>query len=87
MKWIVQALAYAGQQGAAVAVAAVGTWPGQIDAEKAAGYNELFADLFRAYPDTLFVVPSGNEGNDNDDLPVYPCSTVDPTMTAVTSRT
>ena len=54
---------------------------GQIDAAKAADYNQAFAELFRAYPDTLFVVAAGNEGNDNDVLPVYPCSTVDPAIT------
>ena len=60
-----------------VVVAAFGTIPGQLDSATAADYNQHFADIFDAYPDTLFVVPSGNEGNDNDDLPVYPCSTAD----------
>jgi subtilisin family serine protease len=77
MTWILQALDYAGDQDAAVALAAVGSWPGQISAAKAAEYNELFARVFREHPDTLFVVPSGNEGNNNDVLPVYPCSTLD----------
>ena len=70
MKWIVQALAYAGQQSAAVAVAAVGTWPGQIDAEKAADYNQSSLTFSVPILDTLFVVPSGNESSDNDVLPV-----------------
>ena len=29
------------------------------------------------HPDTLYVVAAGNEGNDNDELPVYPCNTLD----------
>jgi subtilisin family serine protease len=76
--WLTEALTRAGQLGAPIAVAAFGTFPGRLDAATEARYNELFASIFSAYGETLFVVPAGNEGNNHDQLPVYPCSTVDP---------
>ena len=76
MSWLVQALAYAGQQGVAVAVAAVGTWPGQIDAAQGGRLQPRRSPTSSAPTRTRSSSsPSGNEGNDNDVLPVYPCST------------
>lgn len=76
--WLTEALTRAGQLGAPIAVAAFGTFPGRLDDATEAHYNDLFASIFTAYEETLFVVPAGNEGNNNDQLPVYPCSTIDP---------
>jgi hypothetical protein len=71
---VIRAMAYAGEHGAQVVTASFATDP----LMPVAGRSEInlaFADLFREYPGTLFVVAAGNEGNDNDALPVYPCST------------
>jgi subtilisin family serine protease len=75
---IAPALDYAGGSGAEVVVAAFGTNPGRLAPAVAAEYNARFLALFKRHEGALFVVPAGNEGNDNDKLPVYPCNTTDP---------
>ncbi len=45
-----------------------------VPANDGAIYRGLFEQVFARYPGKLFVVAAGNEGNDNDALPVYPCS-------------
>lgn len=76
--WISLAMNAAGDAGVPVAVIATASNPLASQADKD-GWNRLFADALRRNQDTLFVVSSGNLGNDNDQLPVYPCNTVDPT--------
>jgi hypothetical protein len=72
------ALNFAADSGAPIVVAAFGTVPGRLAPAVAADYNARFLKVFQEHEDTLFVVPAGNEGNDNDKLPVYPCNTTDP---------
>jgi subtilisin family serine protease len=53
-----------------------------LSPDAGADVGRAFAQLFDDHPDTLFVVAAGNEGNDNDKLPVYPCSTKLPSRVA-----
>ena len=55
--------------------ASLGTDP-LLPAARKAEINSLFADVLHTYSNTLYVVAAGNEGNDNDQLPVYPCNTL-----------
>jgi subtilisin family serine protease len=76
LSWVVAAFDYAGRNGVPIVSASFATDPLMSPAYRA-DVNKLMADLLETYPDTLFVVPSGNEGADIDaeNLPVYPCST------------
>jgi subtilisin family serine protease len=47
-----------------------------LDAGRKAEINTAFADVLADHPNTLYVVAAGNEGNDNDVSPVYPCNTL-----------
>jgi subtilisin family serine protease len=76
--WILEAFHYAGAELAApIVVAAFGSDPLATPAQLT-GVNELFAEVFAEFPDTLFVVAAGNEGVDLDteNRKVFPCSTV-----------
>ena len=74
---IIQAFEYAGANGIPIVTASFGSNP--LDGPNA-DTNQKFVDVFDRYPNTLFVVAAGNQGNDNDDPahPVYPCSTKRP---------
>lgn len=61
---VVQAVNYAGRNGARVANLSLG----------GTGYDQVFADALAANPKTLYVVAAGNDHRDNDQRPVYPCS-------------
>ena len=61
---IVSAFAYAGAMGAKVANASFGS----------AGFSQAQLDAINGAPGTLFVVAAGNEGNNNDVSPRYPCN-------------
>ena len=74
---VTAAFDYAGRHEIPIVSASFSTDP-WMAASKKAEYNARFDALFKEYPETLFVVAAGNEGNDNDQLPVYPCSTLDP---------
>jgi subtilisin family serine protease len=54
--------------------ASFATDPVRSDPQQQAGYRAAFETLFARYSDKLFVVAAGNEGNNNDLLPVFPCS-------------
>ena len=45
-----------------------------LPAEDRQAVDDAFTAVFADNPGTLYVVAAGNEGNDNDELPVYPCS-------------
>jgi hypothetical protein len=47
-----------------------------LDSGRKAEINTAFADVLDDHPNTLYVVAAGNEGNDNDVSPVYPCNTL-----------
>ena len=64
---IVNGFAYAGQMGAKVLNASLG---GPGDAGGIAFYNDLFDD----YPNTLYVVAAGNEGQNNETTISLPCN-------------
>ena len=89
LSWVLEAFEYAGANHIPIVSASFATEPVVIPslASRAdpppdpADINTAFADVFEAYPDTLYVVAAGNEGNDNDVLPVYPCNTLNPTRT------
>lgn len=61
---VVRAVNYAGRNGARVANLSLG----------GAAYDQTLVDAFAANPGTLFVVAAGNDGRDNEQHPVYPCS-------------
>jgi hypothetical protein len=71
---VVRAFTDAGHDQIPIVTASFGTVSLKPDPE----LNQLFVDLFDAYPNTLFVVAAGNEGADVDTEPVYPCSTKRP---------
>jgi subtilisin family serine protease len=74
LQWILKAFEYAGSKQVPIVTASFGSDP--LDGPNAKT-NQQFVDVFDRFPNTLFVVAAGNEGNDNDDPahPVYPCST------------
>ncbi|HWK30084.1 MAG TPA: S8 family serine peptidase [Solirubrobacter sp.] len=75
LNWIIDAFEYAASQpDVRVVVGSFGTDPWLPQAQKDS-VDSQFSTLMRNHPNTLFVVAAGNEGNDNDHLPVYPCST------------
>ena len=78
LSWIIKAFAAAGQAEIPIVNASFGTDP-LLPAARKAEINDLLAQVLVANHDTLYVVAAGNEGNDNDDLPVYPCNTLLPT--------
>jgi hypothetical protein len=80
LSWVLAAFDYAGDQGIPIVSASFGTDP-LLDAGRAADINTAFADVLANHPNTLYVVAAGNEGNDNDLRPVYPCNTLDATRT------
>ena len=67
------AFQYAVDNGAQIVVASFATDPLLPRVERDAIASE-FDDFFTAHSDTLFVVAAGNEGNNDDASPVYPCS-------------
>jgi subtilisin family serine protease len=74
---VMEAFQSAGAAGLPIVVASLGTDP-WLDATQRASVNAQLAGVFKAWEDqTLFVVAAGNEGNDNDELPVYPCATTE----------
>ena len=60
---IIEAVEYAGAHGARVANISLG----------GAARHETLADAIAANPQTLFVIAAGNEGQDDDSTPEYPC--------------
>jgi Subtilase family/Thrombospondin type 3 repeat len=69
---VLAGLTYAGEHHLPVVVASFATNP--LDQEDSPTVNDAFAQLFETYEDTLFVVAAGNQGSDDANLPVYPCS-------------
>jgi thermitase len=55
---------YAGDMGARIANASLG----------GGGYSQTMKDVIDGHPDTLFVVAAGNDGENNDSAPAYPCN-------------
>ena len=72
LSWVLQAFDYAGTH-ARIVSASLTSDPLLSDADKAA-LDDAFADVIAAHPGTLYVAAAGNEGNDNDVRPVYPCN-------------
>jgi subtilisin family serine protease len=61
---LIQAYDYAGRKGARVVNASLG----------GGGYSRSEYDLIRGFPNVLFVVAAGNDANNNDRQPEYPCA-------------
>ncbi len=61
---VVQAFDRAGRLGIRVVNASLG----------ASAYTKALRDVIAAYPETLFVVASGNDGKDVDAAPTFPCA-------------
>jgi hypothetical protein len=76
LEWVLKALRFAARN-AQIVSASFATDP-LADPGERTGVNKAFADLFEEFSSTLFVFAAGNEGADldNEDLPVYPCSTL-----------
>jgi thermitase len=64
---------YAAQQGAKLVNASLG----------GGGYSQAMKDAIDAATGTLFVVAAGNDGEDNDDVPTYPCNFTSPNLVCV----
>ena len=67
-----EGMAYAGGQARVVNVSLGGP-----------GRGEAYADAIRQNPSSLFVVAAGNDGNDNDETPQYPCNVSLPNVLCV----
>jgi hypothetical protein len=72
---VIAAFDYAGAR-APIVSASLASDP-LLDAGRKAEINTAFAAVLADHPNTLYVVAAGNEGNDNDVNPVYPCNTLD----------
>ncbi len=68
----IAAINYAGANGAKIANMSLGGFDG----------DSLVRDAFAANPNVLFVVSAGNDTNNNDATPTYPCS-YDPTTSGI----
>lgn len=80
---IVEAMAAAADSGARVVNLSFGTDP--LAGREAARVRAKIDGVLAAHPNTLYVAAAGNEGNDNDDEPVYPCSSDEPNLICVGS--
>ncbi len=70
---VVAAFDYAGHEQIPIVSASFATDP-LLPAEDKEAVDDAFTTVFADNPGTLYVVAAGNEGNDNDESPVYPCS-------------
>ena len=77
LAWILEAFDYAGEQGIPIVTASFGTDPWLDRGRPGRHQRRRSRHVLADHPDTLYVVAAGNEGNDNDELPVYPCNTLD----------
>ena len=75
LSWVLEAFNAAGTAAIPIVVASFATDP-LMDPQYRAAFNSLLASVFANHENTLYVVAAGNKGNDNDTVPVYPCSTV-----------
>lgn len=71
LAWILNAFNAAAAAGARVVNASLATAPGFGDPS----IDKAFADVLGAHANVLYVVAAGNNSNDNDSAPVYPCNT------------
>jgi thermitase len=72
---VLEAFEHAGAAGVPIVVASFATDP-LLTAEDKAAVSAQLAEVFERWEhQTLFIAAAGNEGNDNDYLPVYPCAT------------
>ena len=69
------AFEYAGEQRIPIVIGVVRA-PTRCAGRTSADVDQPSPTSSTRYPDTLFVVAAGNEGNDNDERPVYPCNTL-----------
>jgi thermitase len=74
---VVDAFDFAGDEKIPIVTASFATDP-LLPAGRKADLNNLINVVLQDHPHTLYVVAAGNEGNDNDALPVYPCNTLLP---------
>jgi thermitase len=84
---IVEALDRAGASGARVVNASFSTPPYESATREM--WNDIHAieNVLNAHPDTLYVTAAGNQGNDNDEYPVLPCSADVPNLICVGAYT
>lgn len=69
---IVDAIDYAATKGAKVVNMSFGTLPSDDPRDPTKNFDRDLYDAISRYPSILFVAASGNEGNNNDELPIYP---------------
>jgi thermitase len=74
---IAKAFAYASRNGAHVVNASLGGFE----------FSQAVSDAVENAPSTLFVFAAGNNANDNDDFPTYPCSEPHANIVCVASST
>ena len=81
---IAAALDRAGQSGARVVNASLATDPMDPGHRETSNTAHAMALAFSAHPNTLYVAAAGQDhGNDNDEHPVYPCSSDAPNLICV----
>ncbi len=79
---IVKALAAGADSGARVVNASFGSDPDLSSRDRAQVRAKIDA-VIAAHPNTLYVAAAGNNGTDNDENPVYPCSSEQPNVICV----
>jgi hypothetical protein len=84
LSWILDAFDAPGT--ARVVNASLSTAPG-LSTQDATAINALFADVVGDHPSVLYVVAAGNETNNNDSFPIYPCNTTAPNVVCVGAST
>jgi subtilisin family serine protease len=65
----------AGAMGVRVVNGSFATPPLPAGAREASTDAQLFQAVFAEHPNTLYIVAAGNDDNDNDSEPVFPCDT------------
>jgi subtilisin family serine protease len=84
---IVEGLDRAGASGARVVNASFSTAPMPAGDPDTRATAHAIEKVLAAHPGTLFVTAAGNEGNDNDKTPVFPCSADAPNLLCVGAYT
>ena len=71
---VIEAFEDAADDGVRVVNASLGNDPDDLTPQDAEIFDQVLSDVIDDHPNTLFVAAAGNEDNDNDVKPVFPCS-------------
>jgi thermitase len=88
LSWILNALDWAGSSGARVVNASLGSEPlDDFTVQEIAGINAIYNAVFTDHSNVLYVVAAGNETNNNDQFPVFPCNATAANLVCVGAST